>query len=977
MTALNPEPEYAALAAWFVREGEPLAVSGNTPFALADPEAAWWVEAGSVDVFSVRLEAGEPAGRRQPFCSVSAAQVLFGFGPATGGRVLLAVPGPDTRLRRISLAALRALATDATFTPALARAIDAWIAAVSAGVARDVPARIDVLLEPDTAHTIPANARFRARRDVVWLPRAAADLLFIGMEETGGDDAGPFPVAPDGWLQALAPATLAGVRTAAIIGDDATWRGLAAFHTLVARCEALNRSLAEVDDLNRQRDRAAAGERATAQALDDLASVLDAAAPPPAASVDDALFRACAAIGRAQGIAFQPPPELLRGEPLADPLAAIVRTSRIRSRAVTLSGAWWRQDAGPLLAFRQDSRAPVALLPTSAGGYALHDPTNNATTPVTAAIAAQFEEQSHAFYRTFSHAAVTARALLRFGARDLRPELGRLAVLGLVGGLLSTLPAAATALVFDSLVPAGARGALVQLVLGLVAVALAAAVFEFTRGLALLRIEGRLDATLQSAVLDRLLKLPATFFRHYTAGDLAQRALGVTEMRKLLAQALLATGLGNLFAWVNLIVLLAIDARLALVACALIAIALAFTALNTVRQLRVQRRVTAQQGFIAGLVLQFITGIAKLRVAGAEDLAFSAWARPFARQKRDAVHAQQLGHRVLVANAVFPLLASIVLYWLVAPDAANAPLSVGAFLAFMTAFTALFMGVLALTAGLASALNLVPLFERLQPILAAAPEDDARLLDPGTLAGRIELSHVSFRYAPGLPRVLDDVSLDVAPGEFVAVVGESGSGKSTLLRLLIGFETPESGAILYDGQDLAHLDAPAVRRQLGVVLQTSQPTAGTISSNVAGSRPLADAEIWEALRLAGLEAEVRELPMGLHTVLPAHGGVFSGGQRQRLMIARAIVSRPRILLFDEATSALDNRTQAIVTASLEQLAATRIVIAHRLSTVRRADRIVVMAGGRIVQTGRYDDLLAQPGPFATLAARQRLADETG
>jgi ATP-binding cassette subfamily C protein len=239
------------------------------------------------------------------------------------------------------------------------------------------------------------------------------------------------------------------------------------------------------------------------------------------------------------------------------------------------------------------------------------------------------------------------------------------------------------------------------------------------------------------------------------------------------------------------------------------------------------------------------------------------------------------------------------------------------------------------------------------------------------------LSHVSFRYATGLPLVLDDVSLDVAPGEFVAIVGESGSGKSTLLRLLIGFETPESGAILYDGQDMAHLDVPVVRRQLGVVLQTSQPTAGTISSNVAGSRPLSDAEVWEALRLAGLEAEVREMPMGLHTVLPAHGGVFSGGQRQRLMIARAIVSRPRILLFDEATSALDNRTQAIVTGSLEQLAATRIVIAHRLSTVRRADRIVVMAGGKIVQTGRYEDLLAQPGPFASLAARQRVDADVG
>jgi NHLM bacteriocin system ABC transporter, ATP-binding protein len=972
MTHAHPTSEYAALFAHLARDGEPVIASASAPFLLTEPDLVWWIEAGSVDVFSVRLENGQPTGSRRPFCSVAAGAALFGFGPALAQRALLAVPGPDTRLRRINRASLRTLARDASFAPAVAHLLDTWITAVSTGVSRDVPARIDVLVEPDSPQPLPVNARFRARRHVLWLPPRAGEFLFIGMEETSDTADARFPVAPAAWLQTLAPATPSTVPTAAVIADDATWRGFAAFQTLVARCEALNRQLAEVDDLNRQRDRAAAGERANTQALDDLAAVLDGAIPPAEAAVDDPLFLACSAVGRAQGIHFLPPPELLRGESPAEPLAAIVRSTRIRSRAVALDPRWWKQDTGPMLGWLAQPRRPVALLPAPAGGYTLHDPTHHTTQPITAAVASQLETQAHVFYRTFAQTTIAGRELLRFGAHGLRPEIARLLSLGLAGGLLSTLPALATALVFDSLVPAGASDALVQLALGLIAVALAAGIFEFTRGLALLRIEGRFDARVQAAVIDRLLKLPATFFRNFTSGDLAQRALGVTEMRRLLAHALVAAGLGNLFAGVNLVVLAFIDLRLAFAACGLLALPLAFTAINTVRQLRVQRRVAAQQGFIAGLVLQFISGIAKLRVAAAEDLAFSAWARPFARQKKDAVQARRFGNRILVANAVFPLLASVALYWLAAPDADGAVLSVGQFLAFMTAFTALFGGMLALTAGLASALNLVPLLERLQPILHAAPEDDTHKLDPGTLSGRIELSHVSFRYGAGLPLVLDDVSLEVAPGEFVAIVGESGSGKSTLLRLLIGFETPESGTILYDGQDASHLDVPAVRRQLGVVLQTSQPTAGTIFSNVAGSRAFTEADVWEALRLAGLEAEVREMPMGLHTVLPVHGGVFSGGQRQRLMIARAIVSRPRILLFDEATSALDNRTQAIVTASLEQLAATRLVIAHRLSTVRRADRIVVMAGGKIVQSGRYDDLLAQPGPFATLAARQQL-----
>lgn len=955
----------------FAPDGELHHVSGNTPFLLTDAAAVWWVEAGGVDVFSVRVVDGQPAGSRRAFCSVGVGRALFGFGPPVAGRALLAVGLPETRLRKLPFERVRALARDPSFAPAVTHLVDGWIEAVSAGVARDVQARIDVLLEPEVAQPIAANARFQARREVVWLPPSSGDMLFIGMEEIPGAGA-RFPVAHHAWAQALAPLSLTGEATAAVIADEQTWIGFARFLALVAHCEAMNRRLSEVDDLNRQRDRAAAGERATQRALADLASVLNATAPVAEATVEDPLFLACTAVGRTQEIVFQPPAEMLKGEPLEDPLGAITRATRVRSRKVALNGDWWTQDGGAMLGFLADKRQPVALLPAGSGRYVLHNPQDGSESPITADVAATLESFAHVFYRSFGSGIIRGRELLRFGARGLQPEIWRLLAFGLGGGVLSTLPAIATAAVFDSLVPSGARGALVQLTLGLFGVGLAAAVFGLTRGLALLRIEGRMDQTLQAAVIDRLIRLPMPFFRGYSAGDLAQRTHGITEMRRLLSSALVTAGLGNLFAWVNLAVLAAIDLRLAGVACGLLVIAVAFTAATSVRQLTVQRRVAAQQGFIGGLVLQFITGIAKLRVAGAEDLAFSAWARPFARQKRDAMEARRLDNRVVVFNALFPLLASAVLFWIVAPARGETTLSVGAFLAFTTAFTALLAGMLAITAGLASVLQLVPLLERVQPLLQTAPEDHGGKLEPGTLTGRIELSHVSFRYAPKLPLVLDDVSLEIQPGEFVAIVGASGSGKSTLLRLLLGFETPESGALHYDRQDLKQLDLAAVRRQIGVVLQTSQPTAGTIWSNIAGARPLTHDDAWNALRLAGLEEDVREMPMGLHTVLPSNGGVLSGGQRQRLMIARAIVSRPRILFFDEATSALDNRTQAIVSASLEELVATRVVIAHRLSTVMRADRIVVMSAGRIVQSGSYEELIRVPGLFADLAARQRL-----
>jgi ATP-binding cassette subfamily C protein len=269
-----------------------------------------------------------------------------------------------------------------------------------------------------------------------------------------------------------------------------------------------------------------------------------------------------------------------------------------------------------------------------------------------------------------------------------------------------------------------------------------------------------------------------------------------------------------------------------------------------------------------------------------------------------------------------------------------------------------------------SLLVIVPTYERLRPILQAAPEVEAGQAEPGELGGAIDVDRVSFRYHADGPLVLDDVSLHFRPGEFVALVGPSGSGKSTLLRLLLGFEAPVAGAILYDGRDLATLDVRAVRRQIGTVLQSGRLMTGDIFSNIVGASTLTVDDAWEAARMAGLDADIRAMPMGMHSVIGEGLSTLSGGQRQRLLIARAIVSRPRIIFFDEATSALDNRTQEIVSRSLESLAATRVVIAHRLSTVVNADRIYVLQNGRVVESGTYRELMQRRGVFADLARRQ-------
>jgi ABC-type bacteriocin/lantibiotic exporter with double-glycine peptidase domain len=263
------------------------------------------------------------------------------------------------------------------------------------------------------------------------------------------------------------------------------------------------------------------------------------------------------------------------------------------------------------------------------------------------------------------------------------------------------------------------------------------------------------------------------------------------------------------------------------------------------------------------------------------------------------------------------------------------------------------------------------MMERIKPILQEEPEAAGGAADPGDLSGQITLSDVSFRYGEDSPLALDNVSFNVDPGEFVAIVGPTGCGKSTLLRLLLGFETPTAGAVLFDGQEMTQLEVGAVRRQCGVVLQNGQLLAGDIKSNIIGSSGYTIEDAWTAARMAGIDKQIEAMPMGMHTVLSEGATTLSGGQRQRIMIARALVSRPRIILFDEATSALDNPTQKVVAESMRQLNATRIIIAHRLSSVAEADRVIVLDQGRIVQRGRYEELLAdQDGLFASLASQQ-------
>jgi ATP-binding cassette subfamily C protein len=525
-------------------------------------------------------------------------------------------------------------------------------------------------------------------------------------------------------------------------------------------------------------------------------------------------------------------------------------------------------------------------------------------------------------------------------------------------------------------IPQADRAMLLGFAVALLLAAVGTSAFKFVQGVATVRIQARMGSSIQAAVWDRLMNLPVNFFRKYEAGDLADRAGGVDQIQELVSGAGVAAILGSLSGLFYVGQMFSYNLRLALAAIGLTIVYVGTTLTANYLQLRFQRAEITLRGRITGLVLNLISGVSKLRISGAEQHAFRIWAQQFAEQRRITFRVGTIQNVAATFTTAFPVLSSIVIFTVMLADQQAAAethqpgLSTGDFIAFTAAYALFLAAMQALGDASLNLLRIVPLYERLQPILSTPPEADNSKAFPGKLRGGIELSHLHFRYDADGPWIVKDLSLKIEPGEFVAFVGGSGCGKSTLMRLMLGFEQPGSGTIYYDGQDLSALDLRMVRQQLGVVLQVSRVMPTEIYRNIIGATSHTIDEAWVAAEQAGLAEDIRQMPMGMHTYVSEGGGTLSGGQRQRLMIARAIVNQPKILFLDEATSALDNRAQAIVTESLDRMDATRIVIAHRLSTVINATRICYLDGGRVAEMGTHQELMAKNGLFAELARRQ-------
>ncbi|MFF3290385.1 NHLP bacteriocin export ABC transporter permease/ATPase subunit [Streptomyces sp. NPDC003023] len=940
--------------------GSPVDCSGLRSLHLEGPLVLWLVVAGTLDLFAV--DAAEEGhwhflGRLEPGTLL--------LGPVEGPRhTLTGRPSQDCALRRIALREL--------YVPEYAENPDHTGYADHPGYAQPYPSAhqdpygrtaatqleyafglgvgrgLGVLFEAPLEGR-PAADEAMADDDVLWMQvepgsvqygasysaEAAGDLLVeAAMWQSMVNQQYRLLSAVDGWIEQLERAyedrTAAGIKAGADAGARAD--------------EALLASIG-------RRDRASRG--------------------PGGTDGDDTLLAVCRHVARACGITLTDPPR--SGGPEEDrvgPVERIAVASRIRTRPVRLQGSWWRTDAGPLVGHRAASGAPVALI-WRRGRYEAVNPVSGSRTRIGKENADEFDERAVMFYRPLPELPPSAWRLARFSLRGTRMDLRNLLLAGLVTVALGALVPIATGQVLGVYVPKAETGLIVQVSLALMITSIVSAAFMLLQNLTVLRMEGRIESTLQPAVWDRLLRLPTRFFAGRSTGELASAAMGISSIRRVLSGvgpvALQSTTVGAM----NVALLLWYSVPLALAAIGMLLVIGAVFLGMGLWQVRWQRRLVELSNKLNNQAFQTLRGLPKLRVAAAESFAYAAWARQFARSRELQQRVGRIKNLTTVLDAVYLPLCSLIMFMLLAGPARGS-MTAGEFLTFSTAVTMLLTSVTQLTGVLVSAAAVLPMFEQVRPILDEAPEVRGASAQPGTLSGAIEARKLTFRYNDDGPPVLDDVSLQVRQGEFVAVVGPSGCGKSTLLRLLIGFERPASGTVLYDGQDLAALDPAAVRRQCGVVLQNAQPLTGSIFDCICGAETFSQEEVWEAAEMAGLAEDIKRMPMGLHTMI-ASGGAISGGQRQRLMIAQALVRRPRILFFDEATSALDNETQRVVIESTRRLDATRVVIAHRLSTVMDADRVIVMEEGRVVEEGRPADLVADVGGRLHELVRRQLA----
>jgi len=909
---------------------------------------AWLVSHGEATIFLVEHHQAPGDGHRVHVATIPAPGLVV-LSEAPAGRPWVVADGRATMvaLDEVVLGDEELVRAAAQTATALALAIRASSLAPSD--------RVESLVDQTTELVAGVEA---ATETLCWVRPSAGVLTLAGVEL-------PAVGAPIDQRLRLVPAEAARAQVEPLdsVARPNLLEGLGWLTRATAAAAMAAAQRAEAASVERARGALGANHAAELGAIELLSHEIMGSTEVIAPHSDDPLVAVATIVGASAGFAVRAPEHGFQGREGTAAVRALASSSGLYVRAVVLEEDWRRSVVESMVGFSADG-TPLALLAdrpdaeiVAADGSSWRSSDPRAPDVLSTAFV---------FTKVPDDDEVTETGLLRRALRGQRRAIATIFIWSLLIALVSLTVPLASGVVFGQIIPEGDTSRLAWLLVALVTAAVGVLPVQIAATAAATRLEASFSFNLQRSIWGRVLRSPVSLVERLGPGDMTVRLSALEVGRDLVDQSILAAIPLVLGSVLSVVVLFFYEPVLAWFALLWGAIVLVVSVVLAVRVARAQRAVDVATGEVNGFLFQVLGAIPKLHVAGAESRAFAAWAERFRAavgQQLTARSAQQA-----LANGLIGTLSTLVLFTAVA--ATNQISNVGTFIAFQTTYTLFLAGILAFTGGLATVIQLRPAMDRATEMASDTEETGGDRVDPGPLRGAVSLHNVVFRYAEGTPLVLEGLDLDIHAGEMVAVVGASGSGKSTLLRLLLGFEQPEHGSILFDNQDLSSLDVAAVRRQLGVVLQEGQLMPGSVFQNLAGTATITEDEAWELAELVSLADDIRAMPLGLQTIITMNGGAFSGGQIQRLLIARALATRPRIMLLDEATSALDNVTQKIVSTNLGALGMTRIVVAHRLSTIVDADRIVVIEGGRVAELGTFDALMEAKGSFYALAVRQ-------
>ena len=646
----------------------------------------------------------------------------------------------------------------------------------------------------------------------------------------------------------------------------------------------------------------------------------------------------------------------------------ILRPNGIMRRTVYLDRGWYKDAVGAMLGTIRETGTLVAFIPGKFSGYSYFDFESGKRVKLNSKNEGIFDREAMAFYLPYPLRKLTIKDVILFSLSTL--SIGDLVYYLLVTGLATLIGMLApwlNSILFDEVIVSGSTRLLFAVAFFMVCVNISSTLLSTVDSLISSKFNTKMTASVEAATMMRIMSMPASFFKPYGSGELTSYADSMNSLSSILVQSVMNTGITSLFSLGYIYSITRFAPGLVFPAMLTIFVTIGFSVVTTVTQLDISRRMMKQEAAHSSLVYALICGIQKIKLSGAEKRAFAKWGKVYSEMAELEYNPPVVIKANQVISTAISLVGTIVMYYF----AIVTKVSVADYFAFNAAY-GMVMGAFSSLLSVALVVaRIKPILEMAKPILEGEPEISEGKEVISSVSGAIELDNVTFRYSENTPVILDNISLRIRRGQYVAIVGKTGCGKSTLMRILLGFETPQVGTVYYDRKDIRKIDLKSLRRKIGVVMQNGKLFMGDIFANIAISAPwITLDEAWEAAEVAGIAEDIRNMPMGMNTIITEGDGGVSGGQRQRLMIARAVAPKPKILMLDEATSALDNVTQKNVTQALDGLKCTRIVIAHRLSTIKQADRIIVLDKGHIIEDGTYEKLMEKKGFFAELVERQ-------